>query len=226
MFPTIQSILHGGYDYWANKEHTGCATGIDLTAVDIPDDRVTISQNLASSLGYRGEPPRYWAIETKDNALYYRLARASRRDLKQAKDSTHVLTFDECTKNRRNLCSKLFREGDKVYFRQVVQSLLSSTLVEEQVKNSELVTFFAHMVDLVKEGEGDEIAEDDSDTEQYNLIQQSSINKVDVTAQSGLVEEVEMAQPAAMKKLNKADLRIKARKEQRREEKRRMKLQG
>jgi hypothetical protein len=43
------------------------------------------------------------------------------------------------------------------------------------------------MVDLVKEGEGDEIAEDDSDTEQYNLIQQSSINKVDVTAQSGLV---------------------------------------
>ena len=226
MFPTIQSILHGGYDYWANKEHTGCATGIDLTAVDIPDDRVTISQNLASSLGYRGEPPRYWAIETKDNALYYRLARASRRDLKQAKDSTHVLTFDECTKNRSNLCSKLFREGDKVYFRQVVQSLLSSTLVEEQVKNSELVTFFAHMVDLVKEGEGDEIAEDDSDTEQYNLIQQSSINKVDVTAQSGLVEEVEMAQPAAMKKLNKADLRIKARKEQRREEKRRMKLQG
>ena len=113
-----------------------------------------------------------------------------------------------------------------MYFRQVVQSLLSSTLVEEQVKNSELVTFFAHMVDLVKEGEGDEIAEDDSDTEQYNLIQQSSINKVDVTAQSGLVEEVEMAQPAAMKKLNKADLRIKARKEQRREEKRRMKLQG
>ena len=226
MFPTIQSILHGGYDYWANKEHTGCATGIDLTAVDIPDDRVTISQNLASSLGFRGEPPRYWAIETKDNALYYRLARASRRDLKQHKDSTHVLTFDECTKNRSNLCSKLFREGDKVYFRQVVQSLLSSTLVEEQVKNSELVTFFAHMVDLVKEGEGDEIAEDDSDTEQYNLIQQSSINKVDVTAQSGLVEEVEMAQPAAMKKLNKADLRIKARKEQRREEKRRMKLQG
>ena len=226
MFPTIQSILHGGYDYWANKEHTGCATGIDLTAVDIPDDRVTISQNLASSLGYRGEPPRYWAIETKDNALYYRLARASRRDLKQAKDSTHVLTFDECTKNRSNLCSKLFREGDKVYFRQVVQSLLSSTLVEEQVKNSELVTFFAHMVDLVKEGEGDEIAEDDSDTEQYNLIQQSSINKVDVTAQSGLVEEVETQPHAAKKKLNKADLRIKARKEQRREEKRRMKLQG
>ena len=226
MFPTIQSILHGGYDYWANKEHTGCATGIDLTAVDIPDDRVTISQNLASSLGFRGEPPRYWAIETKDNALYYRLARASRRDLKQHKDSTHVLTFDECTKNRSNLCSKLFREGDKVYFRQVVQSLLSSTLVEEQVKNSELVTFFAHMVDLVKEGEGDEIAEDDSDTEQYNLIQQSSINKVDVIGLSGLVEEVEMAQPAAMKKLNKADLRIKARKEQRREEKRRMKLQG
>ena len=68
MFPTIQSILHGGYDYWANKEHTGCATGIDLTSVDIPDDRVTISQNLASSLGFRGEPPRYWAIETKDNA--------------------------------------------------------------------------------------------------------------------------------------------------------------
>ena len=225
MFPTIQSILHGGYDYWANKEHTGCATGIDLTAVDIPDDRVTISQNLASSLGFRGEPPRYWAIETKDNALYYRLARASRRDLKQAKDSTHVLTFDECTKNRRNLCSKLFREGDKVYFRQVVQSLLSSTLVEEQVKNSELVTFFADMVDLVKEGEADEIAADDSDTEQYNLIQQS-INKVDVIGLSGLVEQVEMAQPAATKKLNKADLRIKARKEQRREEKRRMKLQG
>ena len=225
MFPTIQSILHGGYDYWANKEHTGCATGIDLTAVDIPDDRVTISQNLASSLGFRGEPPRYWAIETKDNALYYRLARASRRDLKQAKDSTHVLTFDECTKNRRNLCSKLFVEGDKVYFRQVVQSLLSSTLVEEQVKSSELVTFFAHMVDLVKEGEADEIAADDSDTEQYNLIQQS-INKVDVIGLSGLVEQVEMAQPAATKKLNKADLRIKARKEQRREEKRRMKLQG
>ena len=168
MFPTIQSILHGGYDYWANKEHTGCATGIDLTAVDIPDDRVTISQNLASSLGYRGEPPRYWAIETKDNALYYRLARASRRDLKQAKDSTHVLTFDECTKNRSNLCSKLFREGDKVYFRQVVQSLLSSTLVEEQVKNSELVTFFA---DMIKD-EDEFLEEDDSDMEQYNLIKQ------------------------------------------------------
>jgi len=168
MFPTIQSILHGGYDYWANKEHAGCATGIDLTAVDIPDDRVTISQNLASSLGFRGEPPRYWAIETKDNALYYRLARASRRDLKQAKDSTHVLTFDECTKNRRNLCSKLFREGDKVYFRQVVQSLMSSTLVESQVKNSELVTFFA---DMIKD-EDEFLEEDDSDMEQYNLIKQ------------------------------------------------------
>ena len=112
-----------------------------------------------------------------------------------------------------------------MYFRQVVQSLLSSTLVEEQVKSSELVTFFAHMVDLVKEGEADEIAADDSDTEQYNLIQQS-INKVDVIGLSGLVEQVEMAQPAATKKLNKADLRIKARKDKRREEKRRMKLQG
>ena len=226
MFPTIQSILHGGYDYWANKEHTGCATGIDLTAVDIPDDRVTISQNLASSLGYRGEPPRYWAIETKDNALYYRLARSGMKNLHQGKDDAYILIFGICTKDYTNLCSEELSEADKVYFRRVVQSLMSSTLVEEQVKNSELVTFFAHMVDLVKEGEGDEIAEDDSDTEQYNLIQQSSINKVDVTAQSGLVEEVEMAQPAAMKKLNKADLRIKARKEQRREEKRRMKLQG
>ena len=174
MFPTIQSILHGGYDYWANKEHAGCATGVDLTAVDIPDDRVTISQNLASSLGVRrGEPPRYWALETKDNALYYRLGRSVMKNLRQGNDDAYVLIFGICTKHYKNMCSEELSEADKVHFRQVLQSLMSSTLVEDEVKNSELVTFFH---DMIKDEE-EFLEEDDSDMEQYDLIKQMTSNE-------------------------------------------------
>ena len=52
MYPTIQSILNGSgrnnVDHlYKDYFHDGCITGVDLTTVEIPDDRVVISWNVS-----------------------------------------------------------------------------------------------------------------------------------------------------------------------------------
>jgi len=146
LVPTIQSILHGGDDYWLYKKHEGCVTGLDLTAVDIPDERVTLASNFVSSLTLR-RPMRLRALSTKEFTLYHRYGMNEIAAIRQGKNNAYLLRFGNCTKDTSNFCSEDLDEDGKEYFRQALQSLKNSTLIGTEVKTSELVNFFTEMVE-------------------------------------------------------------------------------
>ena len=43
-YSTLKGILHGSYNHLTN-ENEGCIAGVDLTSVDIPEDRAVIAAN-------------------------------------------------------------------------------------------------------------------------------------------------------------------------------------
>ena len=155
MYPTIQGIINGGnYDV---LQHTpdGCITGVDLTSVDIPEDRVTISINLASSNSVensRNSVPwqaRLWALSTTDSkgrelTLYHRRHKFKHPNLKQGTDNFYILEFGECTRNisNSNLCMQDINEEYKEIFRRAIQWLKHTPFYHDGVKNSELVEHF------------------------------------------------------------------------------------
>lgn len=163
MYPTIQSIINGGsYDYLQHAHH-GCITGVDLTAVDIPDDRVTISWNMVTSQIAKKGPAQLWALSTKDPAtgkelsLYHRKFHSNHPRLKQGKDNWYVLKFNECTRDTSasNLCIDEVNENDKEIFRGAVDWIKNTPMLGGGVRTSKLVEFFSSMVKYEETGGGE-----------------------------------------------------------------------
>jgi len=157
MHPTLLSILHGGnaatdgeyHDHPMSDPNTaadeGCISGIDLAAVDIPEDRVTIAINLASGIK---RSLSLWAISTKDFALYHRTGRTAVSPLEQGSNDDYVLKYGSCTKDVMKLCMTDLSEEKEEYFRRAITSLRSygSSFVGEGVKKSKFVKFFVDIL--------------------------------------------------------------------------------
>jgi len=157
IFPTLLSIVHGGnvatdgeyHDHPMSDPNTaadeGCIAGIDLAAVDIPEDRVTIAMNLVSGVS---RSLTLWAISTKDFTLYHRTGRTEVYPLQQGRDNDYVLEFGSCTKDVMKLCMTDLSEEKEEYFRRAITSLRSygSSFVGESVKTSKIVRFFVNIL--------------------------------------------------------------------------------
>jgi len=163
MYPTIRSILHGfngaiGYNFEDQNPlsdpntaaRRGCIGGVDLTSVDVPEDRVALAINLASSLLVPSKAGlRLYALMTKDSALYHREnPKRGHLQLKQGKNDEYVLQFGSCTKSTKSLCMISLNADMKDYFRRAVVSLRSGGrgFVGEEVKGSALLKFFADTI--------------------------------------------------------------------------------
>jgi len=168
MYPTIQSILHGGpYDYLQHADQD-CITGIDLASVVIPDDRVAITWNLVSSQIVRKQPAEFWALSTRDSdgkdwSLYHRLSRNRHPKLKQGANNFYVLEYGDCTRdtNPKNLCMMNVNQEHKELFRGAVQWIKHTPLLGEGVGKSKLVKFFAEEVGWKEAGEIAVVTTDD-----------------------------------------------------------------
>merc|ERR1719253_1262222 len=146
-YPTIKGAFWGNFDYLAQAQH-GCITGVDLTAVDVPQDRVALSINYRSSQlasPFKGE---FWAVSTKELALYHRKAKNRHPKLNQGKNNYYVLEFGECesSTSKTTLCLHTPKEDDLDYFRGVIGWIKNTQLLGEGVKSSELVNMFAEKV--------------------------------------------------------------------------------
>lgn len=164
MYPTIQSIINGGGGYnnadYLHRDHfhEGCITGIDLTSVEIPDDRVIISWNLMTSgRGSVKGKKRFWALSTRDNStgrelsLYHRLHTSFDPSMNQGKDNFYTLLFGNCTRDidKTNFCMEEVTEEDREIFRGAVSWIKHGggvSFFNEGVKSSELVDFFGDYV--------------------------------------------------------------------------------
>mmetsp|Transcript_39100 Transcript_39100/g.84312 ORF Transcript_39100/g.84312 Transcript_39100/m.84312 type:complete len:510 (+) Transcript_39100:1-1530(+) len=168
MYPTIRSMLYNVsgtiVDYTVdngdfqnplldpeNAAAQGCIAGVDLTTIDIPDDRVTLAINLASNhLVAKKHSLRLYALSTKDYALYHRKDRKMTGRLRQGKDNEYILQFGSCTRSTQKLCVMTLDPTMKDYFRRAVVSLRrrydGSGFVGQEVKESELVKFFVNVV--------------------------------------------------------------------------------
>jgi hypothetical protein len=170
LHPTIKSIVQGGAYDFLRPMHSECLTGVDLTAVDIPDDRVTISWNFVSSDRDRSVPkPQFWAIHTAvdsteyagsgDVTLYHRRAKNVDRKLGQGKDNTYILTYGDCVaswtsaKGQTPRCMSEVNEDHKAIFRKAIKWIKHSKILMRSVGDSELVRFFADIVDREETGE-------------------------------------------------------------------------
>ena len=150
MYPTIKGAFWGSYDYLAQAKQ-GCITGVDLTAVDVPQDRVALSINYRSSqLAGKNSPFKgeFWAVSTKELALYHRKAKNRHPKLNQGKNNYYVLEFGECesSTSKTTLCLHTPKEDDLDYFRGVIGWIKNTQLLGEGVKSSELVNMFAEKV--------------------------------------------------------------------------------
>ena len=167
IYPTIQSIVHGGggsnnADYlYRNHFHEGCITGVDLTSVEIPDERVTIAWNLATSVSKKtGDPRRFWALSTRDSTtgggngeevtLYHRYAGSPMSSIKQGKNNTYTLLFGDCTRDtsKSNLCQEAVTDNDRKIFKDAISWIKhdGASFFNDGVKSSKLVEFFANKV--------------------------------------------------------------------------------
>lgn len=164
IYPSIQSIING--ERFDTLQHfpDGCITGMDLTSVDIPDDRVTLSINLASSHSVEKKRKRFrkgawqarlWSLSTKDSkgrelTLYHRKHKDPHPTLQQGADNFYVLEFGNCTRNisSSNLCMEdgISDESKLETFSRAMQWLEQTPYYHEGVKNSELVELFRHLV--------------------------------------------------------------------------------
>jgi hypothetical protein len=168
--PTIKSIVQGGaYDY-LSPMHPECITGVDLTAVDIPDDRVTLSWNYVSSKLERGKmKPQFWAIHTTvastayagsgDVTLYHRLSKNPDHLLCQGANNTYILIYGDCVASWTSAMKKTPRcmtevnDDHKAIFRRAIQWIKHSPIIKTRVGESELVRFFADVVGWEENGE-------------------------------------------------------------------------
>ena len=152
-YPTIKGAFWGNFDYLAQAQH-GCITGVDLTAVDIPEDRAVLSWNYRSSQIVRKQPAEFWAISTKKLALYHRKAKSIHPKLKQGKNDYYVLEFGECeaSTDAETLCMHIPTKEDLEYFRGVIGWIKNTPLLGEGVKTSELVKMFAQKVNYDETG--------------------------------------------------------------------------
>lgn len=162
IYPTIQSILRGQYDI---QQHTpdGCVTGIDLTSVEIPDERVTISMNVASSqVKGRGNIPwqaRLWAISTNSKgqelSLYHRKHRFKHPGLTQGMNNYYILEYGECARQRTdrlvvNYCFHDMNDKYKEIFWRSVEWLGRTELYHAGFKSSEIVALFSNTTKMEK----------------------------------------------------------------------------
>ena len=149
IYPTLQSILRRATSYNENiGTPEGCITGIDLTSVDISEDRVVLQQNLASSeIADSISPAHLWAISTKDLSLYHRLHDEPFPELHQRQDSAYVLEYGECTPKAdpSRLCQMKVHPEHLEYFRGAIQWIKDTNLLGEGVKTSEVVNYFSMM---------------------------------------------------------------------------------
>ena len=168
--PTIKSIAQGGaYDY-LSPMHPECITGVDLTAVDIPDDRVTLSWNYVSSKLERGTTkPQFWAIHTTvastayagsgDVTLYHRQSKNADQLLSQGANNTYILIYGDCVASwtsamkRTPRCMTEVNDDHKAIFRRAIQWIKHSPIIKTRVGESELVSFFADVVGWEETGE-------------------------------------------------------------------------
>ena len=169
LFPTTYSISHGGggHDNAAQlfQQHfpDGCITGVDLTSVDIPDDRVTISWNKASARtaprGGRPNAPKprgsLWALHARDPqsgeefSLYHRDFTEPHKAINQNPVATYVLLYGKCLKNTNfnNLCMSGVKDSHKALFRKAISWIKTSQgFFDNGVRSSELVEFFSTVV--------------------------------------------------------------------------------
>jgi hypothetical protein len=164
LYPTIKSIAQGGAYDFLRSMHSECLTGVDLTAVDIPDDRVTISWNFVSSERDRTVPkPQFWAIHTMvdstefagsgDVTLYHRRAKHEDKQLGQGKDNAYILVYGDCVASwtsamrQTPICASKVDDNHRAIFRQAIQWIKHSPMHMKSVGDSELVRFFADIVD-------------------------------------------------------------------------------
>ena len=167
--PTIKSIVQGGAYDFLRPMHSECLTGVDLTAVDIPDDRVTISWNFVTSDRRTVPNGHHWAIHTAVNSteyagsgdvtLYHRRAKNVDGKLGQGKDNTYILTYGDCVaswtsaKGQTPRCMSEVNDDHKAIFRKAIQWIKHSKILMRSVGDSELVRFFADIVDREETGE-------------------------------------------------------------------------
>jgi len=141
MHPTVRSILHSVDDNYKDTnpmskpktaDAKGCIAGVDLTSVDIPDDRVVLATNLASSqIISTKKTLKLFALMTKDVALYHRQHIRGMHELGQGRDNEYVLQFGSCTQSTTSLCMADFNHRDddtKEYFRRAVVSLRDTSI--------------------------------------------------------------------------------------------------
>ena len=173
LYPTILSIINeGNADYlYRDHFHEGCITGVDLTSVSIPDDRVTIHWNrysqLVRSRNSNEVKIRFWALSTKDSSgrelsLYHRLHTSPKPTLKQGRDNFY--TLHQCSTDTMNtdpdMCMAEVTGKDKDIFRDAISWIKNGggvSFFNDGVKDSELVEFFSDMV--LKNDKADEAAE-------------------------------------------------------------------
>ena len=170
LHPTIKSIAQGGAYDFLRPMHSECLTGVDLTAVDIPDDRVTISWNFVSSeLDQTIPKPQFWAIHTAVDSteyagsgyvtLYHRRAKSADGALHQGQDNTYILVYGDCVASwtsamrKSPICMTNVNDDHKAIFRKAIQWIKHSPILMRSVGDSELVRFFADVVDREEMGE-------------------------------------------------------------------------
>mmetsp|Transcript_28240 Transcript_28240/g.45902 ORF Transcript_28240/g.45902 Transcript_28240/m.45902 type:complete len:168 (+) Transcript_28240:2-505(+) len=164
MHPTISSILHGGYYNPLEVVPEGCITGVDLTSVPIPDDRVVISWNHVSSYTLSKLPAEFWGLSTRDSngkdwSLYHRLGKKKLVNIKQDKDNWYVLEYGECTRNTKDLknyCSSAkLSESQTELFKRAVEWVKHTPMLKEGIGDSKLVQKFVDKVKWKETGEYD-----------------------------------------------------------------------
>jgi len=167
MHPTVSSILNGGYYDPLEVVPKGCITGVDLTSVPIPNDRVVISWNHVSAYTMKKLPAQFWALSTRDSSgkdwsLYHRYAKKSYKEINQGKNDWYVLEYGECTRNTKD--SKNYCSSDKLsksqteLFQRAVEWVKHTPMLKEGIGDSKLVKKFVDKVKWKETGEYDVMA--------------------------------------------------------------------
>ena len=139
-YPTIQSILHLDTPGNETTRHESCLTGVDLTAVDIEDSRVSAALNLASEVRSR----KLWALVKKGNALYHRRAPRDSKPLGQGKDNSYIMSFGSDCFGRE--CLANLNDEGKADFKLALANFRNDTRIKDRVKESEFLSFFESIV--------------------------------------------------------------------------------
>jgi len=155
MFPTMKTLMqlsNGGekYDFLTKANH-GCFTGVDLTSVEVPGDRVQIAMDYVSGKkfvqAYNVEPGHLWAIVANETALYHRKWHSPNPFLEQGKDDVYVMHFGNCTSDTQSLCTEPFDLNlHGGLLKSALRSFKSTKLVGEGAKNSDLIQYFEQLL--------------------------------------------------------------------------------